>query len=90
VVSFWFSRSRAMSAMSAFTAIQPPPPMPQLGIQRGYVTSSQTIAAILDPCHHCSPVVRFLFSRSPDHQMSRSPDLFAALCLCPSARDPPP
>src|SRR6476661_6261191 len=30
-----------------------------------------------------------LLLRSPDHQMSRSPD-FAALCLCPSARAPPP
>src|SRR5690242_20083564 len=69
-----------MSAMTRDSGDTAPPPMPQLGIQRGYATSSQTIAATLDPC----------FPRSPDHQMSRSPDLFASLCLRPSARDPTP
>jgi hypothetical protein len=37
--------------------------------------------------YQCSSVVRFWFS---DHPMSRSPDLFAALCLRPSARNPTP
>src|SRR5579864_3531693 len=31
-----------------------------------------------------------LVFRSPDHPMPRSPDLFASLCLRPSARDPTP
>jgi hypothetical protein len=64
-----------------------PPPMPQLGKQSGCSTPSQTVPVRLALIRVIGGVV--LFFRSPDHQMVPITRFPAALCRCPSARDPP-